>query len=303
MSTGSSDNQTLSFLAKRFREAGVRIQSKLGQNFLVDLNLLRLLVQTADLGPRDVVLEVGTGTGSLTAHLAEGAGNVVTVELDRQMHQLASEELVGRENVTMLHTDALHGKHRLNPDVLGAIARLLKSDHDRRFKLIANLPYQIATPLVSNLLELDRPPELMVITIQQELADRMAAKPGTRDYGALSVWIQSQCHVEIVRTLPPTVFWPRPKVHSAIVRIELDAERRERIANRTFFHDTVRRLFLHRRKYLRSGLVASFSGELDKPAVDEILAEVGFSADARAEQLDYPSFLVLAEAIGAKLAG
>lgn len=290
-----SGNQTLSFLLRRFAEAGIRPRTKLGQNFLVDLNLLRLLFRSAEIGPDDVVLEVGTGTGSLTAMMAEKAAVVVTVELDPQLFQLAEEELHGAANVRMLRIDALKNKNRLQPELLEAVGLELDAAPGRQFKLVANLPYSIATPLLSNLLALDRPPQSMTVTIQKELADRITAAPATKEYGALSIWIQSQCRVEQVRVMPPSAFWPRPKVHSAIVRIELDSERRGRISDRDYFHRFVRAMFFHRRKFLRSELFSVMKHRLDKPAVDRILHEMGLDGAARAEALDVPAMVSLCE--------
>ncbi len=301
MSTGSSSNQTLSFLLRRFSEAGIRPRTKLGQNFLTDLNLVRLLVRAADLGPDDVVLEVGTGTGSLTALMAPQVAAVVTVEIDRLLFQLASEELHGLANVRMLRLDALANKNRLDPAVLEAVNAELAKGPDRRFKLVANLPFQVATPIVSNLLALDAPPRSMTVTIQKELADRLSARPSTKDYGALSIWVQSQCRVELVRVMPPSAFWPRPKVHSAIIQLRLDDALRGRIADRRFFHEFVRAIFTHRRKLLRSGLICAFKDRLEKPDVDRILAAQGLDGHRRAEELDVGTMLALAEAVRAEL--
>ncbi|HEY2881785.1 MAG TPA: 16S rRNA (adenine(1518)-N(6)/adenine(1519)-N(6))-dimethyltransferase RsmA [Pirellulales bacterium] len=296
-----TSNQTLSVLKRRFEEVGLQLQHRHGQNFLIDLNLMRLLVSSAELTPNDVVLEVGTGTGSLTAQVAPQVAHVVTVEIDPRLHQLASEELIDLQNVTMLQLDALAKKHVIAPAVLAALDEHLAGHPERRFKLVANLPYGVATPLVSNLLELDRPPEMMVITIQKELADRMAAEPGTKANGALSLWVQCQGHVELIREMAPSVFWPRPKVHSAIVRITLDRARRNAIADRRFFHEFIRKLFLHRRKFLRGVLVAAFKHEFDKPAIDEILAPLNFGPTVRAEELGVEQMLALAERFRGKL--
>jgi len=288
--------QTQSFLMRRMEEAGIRPRGGLGQNFLVDWNLQQLLVKSAQLAPGDVVLEVGTGTGALTALLAQQAGAVITVEVDVHLFRLAGEELHGLPNVTMLHTDVLKNKNQLHPTVLETLAEKLAANPGHPLKLVANLPYNIATPLLSNLLALQRPPATMTVTIQKEVADRITARPGTKDFGSLSLWVQSQCRIEVVRVLPPQVFWPRPKVSSAILHIVLDEDLRQRIPDREFFHDFVRLVFLHRRKFLRSGLLSAFAG-LDKPAVDEILAELGFAPDARAEQIDVPRMLALCEAV------
>jgi 16S rRNA (adenine1518-N6/adenine1519-N6)-dimethyltransferase len=293
----SETRQTLSYLREQFEQVGIRPRTRYGQNFLIDLNLIRLLADSAELDPRDLALEVGTGTGSLTAMLAERAGQVVTVEVDEQLHQLASEHLFEADNVTMLRCDALKNKNRLSDHVLRAIDERLDGQPDRRLKLVANLPYNIATPLITNLLALDRPPVLMAVTIQKEMADRLAAAPSTKDYGALSVWVQSQCRVEVVREMAPTVFWPRPKVSSAIVRLRLMPEWRARIADREYFHQFARAMFFHRRKFLRSELLSFTKGRLDKPAVDRLMAEMDLPPNARAEQLDVDMMLRLSEAV------
>lgn len=301
MSEGEAARQTLSFLKRRLGEAGIRPQTQYGQNFLIDLNLLGLLLDAADLGPDDVVLEVGTGMGSLTAMLARRVAHVVTVEIDAQMYQLASEELIDCANLTMLRTDALKNKNRLRPEVLAAVDAQLAAAPGRRLKLVANLPYNIATPLLSNLLALDRPPQRMVVTIQREVAERIVARPGTKDYGALSVWIQSQCRAQILRTLPATAFWPRPKVESAFVEIVPEADRRDRIADRQFFHTFVRAMFFHRRKILRTELLSAAGRRFDKPQIDDLLARLGLPGTIRAEELDVDTMLRLCEAV--RLAG
>ena len=167
----------------------------------------------------------------------------------------------------------------------------------RRLKLVANLPYNIATPLLSNLLALESPPRTMTVTIQKELAQRIAARPGNKDFSALSAWIQSQCRVEILRVLPSKVFWPRPKVSSAFIQITLDEDLRQRIPDRKFFHDFVRAMFIHRRKFLRSVLLSAVKGRLGKPEVDAVLARLDLDGTLRAEQLDVETLLALCEAV------
>ncbi len=197
--------------------------------------------------------------------------------------------------------DALRNKSHLNPEVIAAVEHQLAAVPDRRLKLVANLPYSVATPVMANLLSSSIVPHSMTVTVQKEVADRLAAPPATKDYGALSIWFQSQCHVEIVRTLPPSVFWPRPKVTSAIVHILVDPALRDRISDRAMFHDFVRSLFLHRRKFLRGVLVSALKGRLDKPAVDELLAAAEVNPECRAEQLDVPTILRLAELVRTRL--
>ncbi len=290
------DKQTLSFLQRRFQQAGIKPRTDLGQNFLIDLNLHRVLLEAAQLGSDDVVLEVGTGTGGLTMQMAPLTAAVVSVEVDRDLHQLAGEELFGVSNVTLLHTDVLKTKSRIEPAVLEAVQSRLAEGPRRQWKLVANLPYNVATPLISNLLALDHPPHSMTITVQKEVADRIVARPGVKDYGALAIWIQSQCRAEIVRVLPPSVFWPRPKVSSAFVQIRLDETLRQRIPDRAFFHQLVRSMFMHRRKVLR-GQLLSAPKHFTKAQVDELLAGLGLEPTIRAERLDPDEMLRLCEAV------
>jgi 16S rRNA (adenine1518-N6/adenine1519-N6)-dimethyltransferase len=297
-----AQRQTLAYLKQRFADVGIQPVKKHGQNFLIDLNLLRVLVDASDLRPSDVVLEVGTGTGSLTAQVAPHVAHVVTVEVDPQMYQLGSEELIDFENVTMLHGDALRNKNHLADSILDAVRGQLAVSSERRFKLVANLPYSVATPVISNLLLTDITPVLMTVTIQKELADRITAVPGTKDYGALSVWVQSQCRAEVLRTLPPQAFWPRPMVTSAIVHIVFDPARRARIDDLEFFHSFVRSMFFHRRKLLRSVLASALKDKLDRAEVDQILASHAFAADARAEQLSVEAIIAIGNSVRDRLA-
>ena len=275
----------------------MRPKTRFGQNFLIDLNLHELLVQSAQLDQRDVVLEVGAGTGAITSLIAPRAAEVVTVEVDYQLATLAMRELEAFSNVLLMRQDALRNKNHIDDAVMDAVRQRLAAAPDRRFKLVANLPYNIATPLLSNLLLENPPPCLMVATIQKELADRLVAQPSTKDYGSLSVWVQSQANVEIVRVLPPQVFWPRPLVHSAIVAIEPRDDLRSQIPDLGFFHKFCRMVFMHRRKFLRSVLVSGTKGVLDKPRVDEILSQVDLLGEIRAEALNLEELARLCEAL------
>lgn len=301
MPTGSEHHQTRSFLRQRFEEVGLHPKTRYGQNFLIDLNLQHLLIESAELSREDVVLEVGTGTAALSVLVAPQVAALVTVEVDQQLYQLASEALADCSNVDLLRQDILKNKNTLNAEVLRVVAQRLTEEPDRRLKLVANLPYNVATPIISNLLLTEHVPYSMTVTIQKELADRMMAPPRTKDYSALSIWLQSQCRIELVRVLPPTVFWPRPKISSAIIRLTVEPERRSQITDLRFFHDFVRSVFLHRRKFLRGVLVATLKPQLDKPAVDDLMASLAFGETTRAEELDVPSMLRLAEAVRARL--
>ena len=297
-----TNRQTASFLMRRFQNAGIRPDSRRGQNFLVDLNLLQVLVDASQIGPDEIALEVGTGLGSLTAILARRAAAVVTVEVDSRLQQLAAEHLFDFDNVTMLHQDALRNKNNLDARVMQAVGAELDKRGLQRYRLVANLPYNIATPIVSNLLSVTPLPTSMTVTIQRELADRITARPGTKDYGALSIWMQCQCETAIVRTMPPNAFWPRPKVNSAIVHIVPDETKRSRIRDLPFFHGFVRAIFLHRRKFLRAGLVSALGRDASKPDVDRLLEELAINPQ-RAEQLDGETLLRLSEAVQQMSAG
>jgi 16S rRNA (adenine1518-N6/adenine1519-N6)-dimethyltransferase len=253
------------------------------------------------LEPHDVVLEIGTGLGSLTGVMAPRVAAVVTVEVDAHVQQLASEELIDHPNVTMLHQDALRNKNNLHPNIMAAVKERLASVPGGRFKLVANLPYNIATPIISNLLSTEITPVSMTVTIQKELADRITARPSTKDYSALSIWVQSQCDAKILRVMPPDVFWPRPKVHSAIIQIVPNPEKKARIPDPAFFHSFVRALFFHRRKFLRSVLVSTLKGQLEKPEVDSLMAELGLGPQSRAEELSVESILELCVAARRRL--
>jgi len=296
-----SERQTLSFLAKRLQQAGLQPKTRYGQNFLIDLNLLNILIEGAQLARNDVVLEIGTGLGSLTKSLAARAGRVITVEVDRDLQALAARELQSFPNIELHTCDALRNKNHLRREILDAVASAMSSMEGARFKLVANLPYNVATPIISNLLNETPLVERMVVTIQKELGDRIIAPPGCKDYSALSVWMQSLGECEILRVLPPTVFWPQPKVDSAILRIRPRAEKRARIRDVEFFHTKLRALFFHRRKFLRSQLATAVQDELDKPEVDAILESLGLEPNLRAEQLSVEQIIDLLEACRKKI--
>jgi 16S rRNA (adenine1518-N6/adenine1519-N6)-dimethyltransferase len=280
-----SDRQTRSHLVELFAQQGFHPRHDLGQNFLIDLNLIEFVVREAELDMDDVVLEIGAGTGGMTTFLAREAGAVVSVEIDPNMYALASEATASYRRVTLLNCDALKSKNTLAPEVLAAVAERRAELPEGNFKLVANLPYSVATPVVSNLVATELPWERMVITIQYELAERMVAEPGSDAYGALSVWLQSQCEVKIRKKLGPNVFWPRPKVDSAIVKITRDDALRSTIDDRAFFHEFIRGLFSQRRKVLRGTLAGLYRNQLKKPEVDAILAEEGLVATTRAEEM------------------
>ena len=267
-----------------FARRGLHPRTDLGQNFLIDLNILDFVVREAHLEPRDVVLEVGAGTGGMTAFLSDRAGAVVSVEVDRTMYSLASEVVEGRGNVTLMRCDALKNKNRMNPDVLAKVREKLDEVPEARLKLVANLPYSIATPVVSMLAGSDLPWSRMVAMIQLELAEKMVAKPKTSDYGALSAWLQIVAGVKLLKRVPPQVFWPRPQVNSAVIRLNPNPRGRATVDDLDFYRDFVRRLFHHRRKLMRGVIAGMYRKQIDKDAVDAALTSCGMGPTARAEE-------------------
>ena len=286
-----------------FERHGFNPRSDLGQNFLIDLNIIEYVVEHGHIQPTDIVLEVGTGTGGMTTFMAQQAAHVVTVEYDRNMHTLAQEATRKYDNITLLNCDALKNKNRMSPIVLDEIATQLAAHPGSQLKLVANLPYNVATPIISNIVASDLPWNRMVVTIQYELGLKMSCKPSSSNYGALSVWLQSQCFVKLLKKLGPTVFWPRPKVDSAIVQLTPNPPLKQQIVDRVFFQDFLRRVFQHRRKLMRSTLVGMYSKQLPKADVDSLLLSHGIDKEkARAEELSILELIELSNSFQEQIA-
>jgi 16S rRNA (adenine1518-N6/adenine1519-N6)-dimethyltransferase len=289
--------QTRSHLMKVLGQRKWHPRHDLGQNFLIDINLIEFIVRSAELTRQDVVLEVGTGSGGMTAFLAEQAGRVVSIEIDFRMFELAGKATSRFDNVRLRNIDALHNKNRLADELLADVRAALAEIPNARLKLVANLPYCVATPVISNLIATDLPWEKMVVTVQYEMAERMAAQPGTEHYSGLAVWLQAQTDVRILKKLGPTVFWPRPKVDSAVVQVDRVPERQATIGDRAAFQDFVRTLFTQRRKSLRTVLAGMYKNRLDRPALDKILGDLGIEEGIRAERLPPATLARLAATI------
>jgi 16S rRNA (adenine1518-N6/adenine1519-N6)-dimethyltransferase len=293
--------QTQSYLRALFAHRGVAPRHHMGQNFLIDLNIHELIVDEARVGPDDVILEVGPGAGALTALMAGRGAKIVAVELDSEMARLTEQAVSGFPGVRVLNTDALANKNTLSPKVIAGVDEALAGAPSRGFKLVANLPYCVATPVIMNLLV--HPvvcPAVMVVTIQRELAERMIAAPASPSYGTLSVIIQALAEVSIVRVLPPSVFWPRPKVESAVVAIRPEPARRAAL-DVAWFHDVVRKLFLHRRKNLRHVLSDLQPDQWSKTEAGAWLEAIGIDGRLRAETLGVSQLQTLANALKQRL--
>lgn len=239
--------QTKSQIQQILTDANTAPRHRFGQNFMIDANLVRLIADAGAIDANDVVIEVGPGTGTLTDELLARASRVIAVEIDRDLAGALRARLGGEPKFTLIEGDALDGKHALNPELSAAIATARAGG--ATVKLVANLPYNIASPLVVGLLL--EGVERLVFTVQKEVADRLRAVADTDDYGPLTAVTQLLARVEVLRTLPNTVFWPPPKIASALVRLDRDDRLGEEARGFSRFVST---LFSFRRKTLRKAL-------------------------------------------------
>ena len=245
--------QTKREIVELLEGAGVRPNKRLGQHFLIDGNLMRRLAASAELEAADLVLEVGAGTGGLTDLLVGQARQVVSVELDEGLFALLEERFRESQGLTLLHGDILESKHRIMSEVAGAIQGY-HGEPGGSAKLVANLPYQAATPLVMNLL-LDYPQvRRLCFTVQAEVGERITAAPDCRAYGPLSIICQLLCEVQTVAKVPAEAFWPRPGVSSVMLRLDAVKTPFARREELRAFAELVHCVFEHRRKTMRSAL-------------------------------------------------
>lgn len=279
--------QTVSEIRSLLAAAGLSPQHRFGQNFLVDLNLMRKLVQRAELSAADVILEVGPGTGSLTEILLESGARVIAVEIDRGFQEILDNRLARDARFTLLRGDALAGKNHIQPAVLDALRAAEPGPGGAR-KLVANLPYQIATPLLIELLYVTPAVARMTCTIQKEVGQRLAAAARSPAYGPISVLMQTLADVRTVAHLPPQVFWPAPGVESIMVDIRPHARSAEIAEDAVAFAAFVHRGFQQRRKMLRR-----IFSDWPPDEAERVFAAVGVSSTQRPEELSPPTWQAL----------
>ena len=265
---------------------GLRASKRLGQNFLVDASVVRGIVDAAELTAGDTVLEIGPGIGTLTQGLAETGARVVAVEVDRKLPAVLAQTLRGYDNVTVVPGDIL----KID------IPETLRLENGERFKVVANLPYYITTPIIMTLLEQRLPIERLVTMVQKEVAMRMTARPGTKDYGALSVAVQYFTAPRMVTDVPPRAFRPAPEVTSAVVSCVVRETPGALPADEKLFFRLIRAAFGQRRKTLLNALTAA---GLTKDAIRAALAAAEIGENARGEQLSLEAFARLSDAVGA----
>ena len=289
--------QTLSEIRDLLSGAGLRPQKRLGQNFLIDGNLMTKIVDAAEIGSADIVLEVGAGTGSMTEMLLDRAGWVVAIEVDSGMFQVLAQRLSGRKNLTLLHQDVLRTKTRIAPEVLTALREAVdcglriadcgirspKSEIRNGapdILLVSNLPYHVASPLLADLLLCDVAFARYCFSVQREVADRLTAKPSTKEYGTMSVVLQVCGTMEKIAHIAPQAFWPAPKVESTALRFDIDLSRFPTKVMLQQFSDLVRLGFSHRRKTLNYNLGQKYEPAVFGPACQAVGVEASIRAEA-----------------------
>lgn len=273
--------------------AGVFPNKHFGQHFLIDLNLMRVLIDSARIGGDDIVLEVGCGTGSLTEGLAEQAGFCIAVEVDDTLANIAQEQLADKGNVVVINIDILESKHTISGTVINAIEKA-RSKRIRRLLLVANLPYNVACPVMLNLVTGPTVVDEMYVTVQKQVAERMTAKPGSRDYGTLSIFLNATGQVKTERFLKPTVFWPQPQVESAMVSFVREEEKAKRIKSMELFGEVINLFMGHRRKMLKA-CTKFASGKLSKiNNCPEIFEQCSIDPTQRPEKLPPEDYIAIA---------
>ncbi|MBR6359499.1 MAG: 16S rRNA (adenine(1518)-N(6)/adenine(1519)-N(6))-dimethyltransferase RsmA [Lachnospiraceae bacterium] len=253
-------------------------QKRFGQNFLIDSHVLDKMIAAAHITKDDLVLEIGPGIGTMTQALCENAREVVAVEIDPNLIPILNcDTLSAYDNVTVINEDVLK---------LDIEALVKEKNGDRPIKVVANLPYYVTTPIIMRLLESDIPVESITIMVQAEVADRMQAGPGTKDYGALSLAVQYYAEPFIVANVPQNCFMPRPNVASAVIRLTLHKEPPVDVRDEKLMFRLIRASFNHRRKTLVNSLMNEMGQELSKQRVLDALSALGLKETARGEEFD-----------------
>jgi 16S rRNA (adenine1518-N6/adenine1519-N6)-dimethyltransferase len=288
--------QTKRQIQQLLASASIRPNKRLGQHFLIDLNLMRLLIENANIGGDDVVLEVGCGTGSLTEAIAEKAGYCIAVEYDRKLAEIAKIQLQGRRNVEIINSDILESKTAISQIVLGAIEQSSEK-YKGRILLVANLPYNVASPVILNLVKGPTAADSMYVTVQKEVAQRMTASAGSSDYGILSIYLEAAGEVKTIRIVRSTAFWPQPQVDSAMVSFVRKKEKVSRIQDMSLFSEIVKLFMRHRRKSLRSCTKSACDILVKIDNWAEIFEQCSIAPTLRPDQLSPKHYIALANQI------
>lgn len=273
--------------AEVLKKYSFRFQKKFGQNFLIDSHVLDKIITAADIKDDDMILEIGPGIGTLTQLLAYNARKVISVEIDNNLIPILEYTLKDYDNVRIINEDIL----KLD------IANLVKEENDNKpIKVVANLPYYITTPIIMGLFEKHVPIESITVMIQKEVADRMSAGPGTKNYGALSLAVQYYSEPYLAANVPPNCFMPRPDVSSAVIRLTLVKDK-VRVSNEETLFKLIKAAFAQRRKTFMNCLKNSDSFDLSKDEWGTIFSEAGLPLNIRGETLTLEEFVHLTDLI------
>ena len=266
---------------------GFVFQKRFGQNFLIDTRVLDRIIEASEITKDDFVLEIGPGIGTMTQYLADAAREVTAVEIDDALIPILQDTLKEWDNVSVIHGDILKTDIRKIAD---------EKNQGRPIKVVANLPYYITTPIIMGLFESHVPVDSITVMVQKEVADRMQTGPGSKDYGALSLAVQYYAKPHIVANVPPNCFMPRPKVGSAVIRLERYAKPPVEVNDEKLMFRIIRASFNQRRKTLVNGLKNSPEIPFSKEQIEEALGMCGLSLNIRGEALTLEQFAQLANA-------
>lgn len=262
------------------RKYQFRMQKKYGQNFLIDANILAKIVESAQVTKEDCVLEIGPGIGTMTQYLAEAAGRVIAVEIDRELIPILEDTLSPYDNITLLCEDILKVD----------LPALVRENGGGPLKVVANLPYYITTPIIMALFESRVPLVSITVMVQSEVADRMQTGPGSKEYGALSLAVQYYAKPEIVARVPASCFMPRPNVDSTVVRLVRHEKPPVAVGDETYLFSVIRASFNQRRKTLANGLANAGNLGVTRGQVEQVLEEMGLPKTVRGETFDLERF-------------
>ncbi|GET10944.1 16S rRNA (adenine(1518)-N(6)/adenine(1519)-N(6))-dimethyltransferase RsmA [Ligilactobacillus agilis] len=269
---------------------GLTFKKSLGQNFLTDINVLKKIVAAAEVSEADDVIEIGPGIGALTEQLAKSAHQVLALEIDDRLLPVLKETLAPYPNVEVIHQDILKA------NLKELIAEHFDGQH--RLKIVANLPYYITTPIIMHLLATELAFDQIVVMMQKEVANRLAAQPGSKDYGSLSIGVQYEMDCQVAFIVPKTVFVPQPKVDSAIISLTKKKAKEYQPQDERFFHQLVRGAFMHRRKSLWNNLQGLYGKQAEvKEKLSQALAQAEIEPSVRAERLTIADFVRLADCL------
>ena len=260
-------------------------QKKFGQNFLIDTHVLDKIIQSANITEDDMVLEIGPGIGTMTQYLAQAAGKVIAVEIDKNLIPILEDTLSGYDNVRVINEDVLKLDLKKIAD---------EENNGKPVKVVANLPYYITTPIIMGLFENEVPVESITVMVQKEVADRMQTGPGNKDYGALSLAVQYYADPYIVANVPPNCFIPRPNVGSAVIRLTRYKEPPVQVNDPKLMFKLIRASFNQRRKTLQNGLNNSPEISFSKEEIAKAIESLGVSPSVRGEALSLEQFAQLA---------